>query len=73
MIKLVVDSTCNLSEDVLKQYDIRVAPISIQFGSETYEEEIDIDRDLFYRKIDEMGIIPTTAQPTPAWFEKYYR
>ncbi|NIS82400.1 MAG: DegV family EDD domain-containing protein [Anaerolineales bacterium] len=73
MIKLVVDSTCNLSDDVLKQFDIRVAPISIQFGAESYEEEIDIDRDLFYRKIDEMGIIPTTAQPTPAWYEKYYR
>lgn len=73
MIKLVVDSTCNLSEQTIKKYDIRVAPISIQFGNETYEEDINIDRDLFYSKIEDMGIIPTTAQPTPAWFEKYYR
>jgi DegV family protein with EDD domain len=72
MIKIVTDSTNNLSEDILKRYDIRVAPISIQFGEETYEEEIDIDRDLFYRKIDEMGILPTSAQPTPAWFTKHY-
>ncbi|HEY44722.1 MAG TPA: DegV family protein [Anaerolineae bacterium] len=72
MIKIVTDSTNNLSEDVLKRYDIRVAPISIQFGDETYEEEIDIDRDTFYRKIDEMGILPTSAQPTPAWFTKHY-
>jgi DegV family protein with EDD domain len=73
MIKIVTDSTCNLSEDVLKQLDIRVAPISIQFGNETYEEDIDISRDLFYSKIDELGIIPTTSQPTPAWFAQYYR
>lgn len=73
MIKLVVDSTCNLSRDTLKKYDIRVAPISIQFANETYEEDINIDRETFYRKIEEMGIIPTTSQPTPAWFEKYYR
>jgi len=73
MIKLVVDSTCNLPEDMIKKYDIRVAPISIQFNDETFEEGIDIDRSLFYSKIEELGIIPTTAQPTPAWFAKYYR
>lgn len=73
MIKIVTDSTNNLSEDVIERYDIRVAPISIQFGDETFEEEIDIDRATFYRKIDEMGILPTTAQPTPAWFAKHYQ
>jgi DegV family protein with EDD domain len=73
MIKLVVDSTCNLSENLIKKYDIRVAPISIQFNDDTYEEDIDIDRKLFYQKIEELGIVPTTAQPTPAWFAKYYR
>ncbi len=73
MIKIITDSTCNLSQEVLEQYDIRVAPISIQFKEETFEEGIDIDHDLFYRKIEEMGIIPTSAQPTPAWFAKFYR
>ncbi len=75
MIKIVTDSTCNLNlfPELLQKYDIKVAPISIQFGMETYEEDIDIDRDLFYRKIDELGIIPTTSQPSPGRFAEYYR
>lgn len=73
MIKIVTDSTSNLSPEQLQRYDIRVAPISIQFGTETYEEDIDIDRDLFYKKIDELGIIPTTSQPSPGRFADYYR
>lgn len=73
MLKIITDSTCNLSDEILRRYDIRIAPISIQFKNESFEEGIDIDRDIFYRKIEEMGIIPTTSQPTPAWFEKYYR
>ncbi len=73
MIKIVADSTCNLAPEALERHDIRVAPITIQFGNESYEEGITIDRDLFYRKIEEMGIIPTTSQPTPAWFERFYR
>jgi DegV family protein with EDD domain len=72
MIRIITDSTCNLSPETLEKYNIRIAPISIQFADETFEEDIDIDRDMFYRKIDEMGIIPTTAQPTPAWFSKFY-
>jgi DegV family protein with EDD domain len=50
-----------------------VAPLFIQFGTETYEEDVDIDRDLFYKKIDELGIIPTTSQPAPGRFADYYR
>jgi DegV family protein with EDD domain len=73
MIKIVTDSTCNLSPEQLRRYDIRVAPLTIQFGTATYEEEVDIDRDLFYQKIDEMGIIPTTSQPPPGRFADYYR
>jgi DegV family protein with EDD domain len=73
MIKIIVDSTQNLPEDFLAKHDIRVAPITIQFGTDTYRENLDIDRPTFYRKIEEMGIIPTTSQPTPQSYADYYR
>lgn len=72
MVRLIVDSTCNLSPETVRRHDLRVAPITIQFGEETYEEGVNIDRDLFYRRIDELAMIPTTSQPTPAWFARYY-
>lgn len=72
MIHIIADSTCNLSAKLLQKHNIRVAPISIQFGTDSFEEGIEIDRETFYRKIDEMGIIPTTAQPTPSWYAKFY-
>ncbi|HEY70435.1 MAG TPA: DegV family protein [Anaerolineae bacterium] len=73
MIKIIVDSTQNLSDDYLAKHDIRVAPIAIQFGEESYQEDIDIDRDMFYSKIEELGIIPKTSQPTPAAYAEFYR
>jgi len=72
MIKIVADSTCNLSDEIVQQYDLHIAPISIMFNQEIYEEGIDIDRELFYNKIEELGIIPTSSQPTPAWFGRHY-
>jgi len=73
MLKVIADSTCNLPQETLDEYDIRIAPIPIQFGDETFEEGVDIDRDQFYRKIEETGIMPTSSQPTPAWFGRYYK
>ena len=73
MMKVIADSTCNLSQETLDEFDIRIAPIPIQFGDETFEEGVDIDRELFYKKIEETGVIPTSSQPTPAWFGRYYR
>lgn len=73
MIKIVADTTCNLPEETIRKFDIRLAPISIQFGDESFEEGIDIDRDTFYAKIEELGMIPTTSQPTPAWFAEHFR
>ena len=73
MLKVIADSTCNLSQEIIDEYDIRIAPIPIQFGDETFEEGVDIDRDFFYKKIEETGIMPTSSQPTPAWFGRYYK
>ncbi len=71
MLKIITDSTSNLSEETIARLGLRVAPISIQFGDETYEEGLTIDRDLFYEKIERLGM-PTSSQPAPAWFVRYY-
>ncbi len=73
MIRIVTDSTCDLPPDYFQEYDITVVPINIQFGTESYEDGITIDRATFYRKIDELGILPTTSQPSAGQFEEYYR
>ncbi|HID87527.1 MAG TPA: DegV family protein [Anaerolineae bacterium] len=73
MIKIVTDSTCDLPIHLFQQYDITVVPINIQFGTETYQEGITMDRPTFYRKIEEMGIIPTTSQPSAGQFVEVYR
>lgn len=73
MIKIVTDSTCDLPLSLLHRHDIRVVPINIQFGTEVYEEGITIDRTSFYRKVDELEMIPTTSQPSVGRFAQVYR
>ena len=73
MIKVVTDSTADIPQELLDRYDIRTVPINIQFGTETYQEGIDIDRPTFFRKLDEYPTIPTSSQPSPGQFIEVFR
>jgi DegV family protein with EDD domain len=73
MIKVVVDSTCDLPAELYQQHSITAVPINIQFGTETYLDGVTIDRPSFYRKIEELGILPKTSQPSAGQFEEHYR
>ncbi len=50
-IKIVTDSTADLSQDVIERYDIHVIPLSISVNGQTYLDRIDIQPDEF---IEEM-------------------
>jgi DegV family protein with EDD domain len=71
MIKIVTDSTADVPEALMQRYDIRVVPINIHFGTEAYQEGIEIDRPTFFRKLEE--VMPTSSQPSPGQFVEVYR
>jgi len=71
MIKIVTDSTADVPEELMEKYDIREVPINIQFGTETYQEDIDIDRPTFFQKLEE--VMPTSSQPSPGQFVEVYK
>jgi len=71
MIKIVTDSTADVPQELMERYDIRTVPINIQFGTETYQEGIDIDRPTFFRKLEE--VMPTSSQPSPGQLVEVYR
>lgn len=73
MIKIVTDTTCDLLPEMVKEHDITFVPINIQFGTDSYQEGVNMDWDLFYRKIEEMGILPTTSQPSVGELTEVYR
>jgi DegV family protein with EDD domain len=72
MIKIATDSACDLPAEMYRQHDVAIVPINIRFGTETYEDGVTIDRPTFFRKIEELGILPSTSQPSAGQFEHYY-
>jgi DegV family protein with EDD domain len=68
MIKIVADSTCDLSQEVIDKYDIGIAPLSVKIGEKSYKDRVDIQPDEFYVKLDALAKHPTTAMPSPTEF-----
>jgi len=73
MIRIVTDSTCDLPQELVEQYDIHVVPVPIQFGTETYLDGVTIDTATFYRRVERDGMLPKTSQPPPNAFVELYR
>lgn len=73
VIRLVTDSTCDLPEGQLAQLDVGVVPIHLFFGTEEYQEGVTLSYDEFFQKVDALGIVPKTSQPSPGDFADAYR
>ena len=66
MIKIMADSTCDLSQEILDQYDIHIAPLTVTMDGVTYRDRVDITADEFYSMMEKLQAPPTTGMPSPA-------
>jgi len=71
-IAILTDSTANLPAEWVKQYAIRVIPLKIQWGSETYLDGIDLTPEEFYMRLSNSKSLPTTSQPSVQDFLKAF-
>ncbi len=66
MIKLFADSTCDLTDEILEQYNISIAPLSINIGEKTFKDRVDIQPEEFFQRLAVLDKLPTTAMPSPS-------
>ncbi len=69
-VKIIVDSTTDLNEDIRDHFT--VVPLTICFGEKEYLDGITITHREFYEKLVESDVLPTTSQATPAAFKKVF-
>ena len=72
-IKIVTDSTADLSPELIKELGITVVPLYVCFGKDVYRDREEINEDDFYQRLLQDPTHPTTTQPTPQDFAEVYR
>ena len=71
-IRIVTDSTCDLPDHVVEQYNIAVIPLHINHNEETFLDGVDLTRDEFYAQLPHYKPAPSTAAPSPELFRQKY-
>ncbi len=72
-LKILTDTSCDLPKTYFAEHDIAVLPIPIRFGNQQYLEGVDLDGAAFYKKVAELGVLPSTSQPSIGEFVAAYR
>ena len=72
-VRIVTDSSCDLTDDEVAKHGVEVVPLSIRFGEDEYEDRTELSVDQFYAKLAEASVLPETAAPAPGKFEAAFR
>jgi DegV family protein with EDD domain len=72
MIKIVADSTANIPAPVVSEFDIKVIPTYVHFGSDTFLDGVTLTASDFYKRLVASSVLPTTSQMPVEDFKKVY-
>jgi DegV family protein with EDD domain len=72
VVKVVTDSCSDITPQLARELGITVVPLYVQFGNETYRDNVDLSTEEFYQKLQTSEIHPTTATASPAHFAQIF-
>ena len=71
-IRIVTDSSSDLTADDLDQLDVQVVPLTIRFGDQEFTDGLDLTVADFYSRMAGSGELPQTSCPSPGAFESAF-
>ncbi len=64
MVKVIADSTCDLSPELVEQYGISILPLHILLGDAEYEDGVSVTPEEIYKWSDANNTTPKTSAPS---------
>ncbi len=71
-IAWIIDSTAFVSEQLRHHPDVYVVPLTIHFGREQFQDNVDLTTEQLHARIRESETSATTSQPAPGTFAVLY-
>jgi fatty acid kinase fatty acid binding subunit len=73
VVRIVTDSTADLTPEQQRAAGITVVPLNVHFGDEVFRDHVDLSTDEFFRRLKASPQLPRTSQPSVGAFEEAYR
>ncbi len=72
-IKLITDSTSDITPELMEKYQIDVLPLTVHIGENSFKDGETITLEDLYKGVDEGGPFPSTSQVNPNEFYEVYK
>jgi DegV family protein with EDD domain len=72
-VHLVTDSACDLTDELVKEHNVIVVPLTIRFGDEELEDRRQLSPAEFWQRCAASKELPETAAPAPGAFQAAYQ
>ncbi|MCQ2801820.1 MAG: DegV family protein [Bacilli bacterium] len=72
-VKIIVDSTVDLTKEIYEKYDIEVLPLNVSFEEETYQDGVNLDITTLFKKVEETGKLPHTSACSPELIRETFK
>ena len=73
MVRIVTDSTADLTREQQEAAGITVVPLNVHFGDQVFRDHVDLTADEFFRRLKASTQLPRTSQPSVGAFEEAFR
>ncbi len=71
-MKIITDSTADLTKELYEQMDIGMVPLTIQLGERKWRDYLDMKPEAYFNILKASTDFPTTSQPSPQDFIDAY-
>jgi DegV family protein with EDD domain len=72
-VHIVTDSACDLTDELVKEHNVTVVPLTIRFGTEEFEDRRELTPAEFWQRCAASKELPETAAPSPGAFQAAYQ
>ncbi len=72
-VVITADSTCDLPDYIVQEKDIRIIPLSILLGEESFLDGVEVHPQDIYDYVKQTGTLPKTAAVTPAQYADIFK
>lgn len=67
-IRIVIDSTSDVTEDIINKYNLKMVPLTVNFENESFLDKVELSSSDFFEKLIKAEKLPTTSQVSPGAF-----
>lgn len=71
-IRIIIDSTSDITQEIIDKYNLIMVPLTVNFEDESYLDKIELSTNEFFDKLVASDKLPTTSQVTPGAFVEVF-